>query len=200
MSTLTGVTQLAVGAALRRFSVSEYHRMIEAGILDEDDAVELLDGYIVLKMPRNPPHDTSLQRVRKRVEALLPSGLDVRIQCAVTLPESEPEPDVTVVQGDELTYATRHPGPGEIELVVEVADSTLQRDRNDKGRIYARAGIPIFWIVNLVDRQLEVNTTPSATGANPGYTQHQIYGLTGVVSLVLNGKVVGGIPVRDLFP
>src|SRR3954447_11137654 len=85
--------------SLRRFSVDEYHRMIETGILDETDRVELLDGYVVLKMPRNPPHDGTIQKVQKRLLQFAPVGWEVRIQSALTLPESEPEPDLAVVRG-----------------------------------------------------------------------------------------------------
>src|SRR4051812_8054697 len=95
--------------SLRRFSVDEYHRMIETGILDDTDKVELLNGYVVFKMPRNPPHDSTLQRVQKRLFRLLPPGWDVRIQSAVTLAASEPEPDIALVRGDESRYVARHP-------------------------------------------------------------------------------------------
>jgi len=147
-------------------------------------------------MPRNPPHATSLQRVRKRIERLTPAGWDVRIQSAVTLPDSEPEPDVAVVRGDELTYAARHPGPADIGLLVEVADSTLQRDREDKGRIYARAGILVYWVVNLVDRQVEVFVLSSgSTMATP-----QIFADGSSVPLVLDGTTVGTIAVHEVLP
>src|SRR4051812_9946272 len=96
--------------SLRRFSVDEYHRMIETGILDERDRVELLDGYVVLKMPRNPPHDSTIQRLERRIGRLLPAGWDLRTQCAITLSQSEPEPDLAVVRGDDTLYQTRHPG------------------------------------------------------------------------------------------
>jgi Uma2 family endonuclease len=197
MSALTiPTTRLAALAALRRFSVREYHDMIRAGILDEDDNVELLDGYVVLKMARNPPHDTSLQRARKRLEALLPSGWDLRVQSAVTFPDSEPEPDVAIVRGDELTYAAHHPGPSDVGLLVEVSDSTLDRDRNDKAPIYARAGIAVYWIVNLVDRQVEVRTAPSGSA----YGQLQVFAPGASVPLVLDGATVGQVPVQDLLP
>jgi Uma2 family endonuclease len=186
--------------SLRRFSVDEYHRMIQAGILDEDDPVELLEGYVVLKMPRNPPHDTALQLVRKRIEALLQPGWDTRIQSAVTLPDSEPEPDVAVVRGDERTYATRHPGPADVGLLVEVSDSTLQRDRDDKGRIYARAGIPAYWIVNLIDRQVEVLSGPSGPAPTPAYVQRQVFPGGTAVALVLDGNVIGAVAVQSLLP
>src|SRR5262245_36438306 len=199
-STMTTLTQLSAGAALRRFTVPEYHRMIQAGILDADDRVELLDGYVVLKMARNPPHDTALQRTRKRIEALLPAGWDVRIQSAVTLAESEPEPDVAVVRGDELTYASRHPGPSDVGLIVEVSDSTLSRDRDDKGPTYAQAGIPCYWIVNLIDSRVEVYNSPSGAISPPAYGSRQDFAAGATIPLVLDGVTAGTIAVADLLP
>src|SRR5262245_43751216 len=88
---------------LRRFSVDEYHRMIQAGILGEGDRVDLLAGQVVHKMPRNPPHDGTIQLVNKQALAHLPGGWCVRIQSAITLSDSEPEPDLAVARGDERT-------------------------------------------------------------------------------------------------
>ena len=139
-------------AGFRRFSVAEYHRLIEIGILTEDDNLELLEGYLVHKMSRNPPHDAAIQKITKKLLRVLPAGWDLRVLSAVTLKESEPEPDFAVVRGDETAYLTHHPGAADVGLVSEVADSTLAGDRSDKGRIYARAGLPCYWIINLVDR------------------------------------------------
>src|SRR5271155_4814826 len=91
---------LGTMAGFRRFTVAEYHRLTEMGILTEDDNLELLNGYLVHKMARNPPHDGTVQRVRKRLEKVLPAGWEIRVQSAVTLSESEPEPDVAVVRTD----------------------------------------------------------------------------------------------------
>jgi Uma2 family endonuclease len=186
--------------SLRRFSVAEYRRMIETGILDEDDRVELLEGYVVLKTPRNPPHDSRIQRLQKRFYRLLPPGWDVRSQSAITLSDSEPEPDLAVVRGDDTLYQTRHPAPADIGLLVEVAESTLDRDRADKGRIYARAGVPIYWIVNLIDKCLEVYTQPSGPTATSGYVQRQDYGAGDSVPLVLDGVTVATIAAAELLP
>jgi Uma2 family endonuclease len=129
--------------AFRRFSVAEYHRLIETGVLTEEDKVELLNGYVVLKMLRNPPHDSRIQKLNRLLMALLPAGWDIRMQLAVTLASSEPEPDVAVVRGSPADYEVDHPGAGDIGLLLEVADSSLTRDRDDKGPIYADAGLPV---------------------------------------------------------
>jgi Uma2 family endonuclease len=122
------------------------------------------------------------------------------VQCAITLGDSEPEPDGAVVRGDARTYLTRYPGPGDVGLVIEVADSTLAADRIDKGRIYARAGIVCYWIVNLVDRQIEVYTSPSGPTAAPAFAQQADYHVGDAVPLVLDGTTVVSIPVQDLLP
>src|SRR5205823_2588074 len=108
----------------------------------------------------------------------LPPDWSLRIQSAITLSDSEPEPDLAVVRGDERRYAAHHPRPADVGLLIEVADSTLLGDRADKGRIYARAGIAIYWIVNLIDRQVEVYSAPSGSGDSSAYGQRTDYGET----------------------
>jgi Uma2 family endonuclease len=187
-------------AGFRRFSVAEYHRLIELGILTEDDNLELLEGYLVHKMSRNPPHDAALQKGTKRWLRFLPPGWDLRVQSAVTLTDSEPEPDFAVVRGDENVYLTRHPTAADIGLVVEVSDSTLPGDRDDKGRIYAGAGIACYWIVNLVDRQIEVYTAPSGATADPKFGQRLDYRPGDSVPLVLPGAAPIQVAVLELLP
>jgi Uma2 family endonuclease len=187
-------------AGFRRFSVAEYHKLIEIGILTEDDNLELLDGYLVHKISRNPPHDAAIQKIQKRLFRVLLPDWDLRIQSAVTLRRSEPEPDLAVVRGDETRYLTNHPGSADLGLVIEVADSTLDGDRIDKGRIYAEAGIACYWIVNLVDRQIEVYTLPSGANAAPEFAQRQDYQMGDDVALVLDARNVASIPVRELLP
>ncbi len=187
-------------AGLYRFSVAKYHKLIEIGILTEDDNLELLDGYLVHKMTRNPPHDACLQLIQETLPRLLPAGWCLRMQSAITLSQSEPEPDAAIVRGNARTYATHHPGPADVGLVIEVADSTLDSDRIDKGRIYAEAGIAVYWIINLIDRQVEVYTHPSSATATPAFAQRQDYRLGDDVPLLLDGAAVANIPVRELLP
>lgn len=187
-------------AGFRRFSVAEYHKLIDIGVLTEDDNLELLDGYLVHKMSRNPPHDAAIQKIMKRLFRLLPPDWDLRIQSAVTLSRSEPEPDLTIVRGDETRYLTNHPGPADIGLVVEVSDSTLDGDRIDKGRLYAEAGINYYWIVNIVNRQIEVYTQPSGATATPSFAQRQDFRRGDDVPLWLDGIAVASIPVSELLP
>ena len=174
--------------------------MIQFGVLNEDDPVELLEGYLVQKMPRNPPHDNCILKTLKRLSTLIPRGWELRVQSAVTLSESEPEPDFAVVRGDETSFAARHPGPNDIGLIIEVAESSLAGDRDDKGRVYAQDRIPWYMIVNLVDRQVELYSNPSGPAAKPGYHSQVVFGPNDRVPLTLDGAVVGSLLVSELIP
>jgi Uma2 family endonuclease len=187
-------------ASFPRFSVTRYQKMIEAGILTAEDKVELLENYLVLKMPRNPLHDGTILRLDKRLRKWLPAGWDLQVQCAIALPDSQPEPDFAFVREDPHDYTTRHPTPADIGLLIEVADSSLLRDQRDKTRIYARGGIVCYWIINLVDRRIEVYTQPSGPAAVPAYGAFQSYQPGDAIPLVLDGNTVATIPVADLLP
>jgi Uma2 family endonuclease len=182
-----------------RFTVKQYHRMIETGVLNTNERVELLEGRIVPKMPHNPPHDGTISLIHKRVGHLLPDEWLIRIQSAITTRESEPEPDLAVVSGPELAYLTRHPGPDDIGLLIEVANTTLQDDRIIKGGIYARARIQPYWIVNLIDFQIEVYSDPRG-GKIPGYRHRKIYRAPESIPLIVVQKNFGQIPVKDILP
>jgi len=187
-------------ASMARFSVARYQRMIETGVLSAEDKVELLENYVVLKMPRNPRHDSSVQRILRPVMRVLPPQWDVRVQSAITLADSQPEPDFAFVRGSSSAYENRHPGPADIGQLTEVADSSLLRDQRDKTRIYARAGIPIYWIINLVDQRIEVYSQPSGPTAIPAYGSFQVYQPGDALPLVLDGNTVGTLAVADLLP
>ncbi len=182
-------------AAFRRFSLDEYHRMIAGGILTDGEPFELLDGYMVKKMARGTPHDNALDELEGLLGPLLPAGWFLRGQRAVTLPPSEPEPDLAVVRGPRGRYKAGHPRPADIGLLVEVSDSSLAIDRTDKLAIYAAAGVPVYWVVNMPQRQVEVYSRP----ANAFYDGLVVYAPGQDVSVTLDGVAVGGIPVADLF-
>jgi Uma2 family endonuclease len=172
--------------------------MISGGILKEDDPVELISGWIVPKTPRNPPHDSTVTRLQRRLWAVLGPEWVIRAQCAVTLEDSEPEPDVAVAVGPDDRYDNHHPGPGEIAVVIEVAESSLVRDREEKASAYAAAQLPLYWIVNLAERQVEVYDEPAPDA--PVYRRRKDYYHEDAVPLVVFGRQVGLIPVRDILP
>jgi Uma2 family endonuclease len=183
-----------------RLTVEQYHQMIRAGILAEDAPVELLEGWLVTKMTKNPPHSFATRQLRRALERVVPAGWFVDSQEPLTGETSEPEPDVTVIRGDPRDYLQRHPEPGETPLVGEVADTSLRRDRGFKKQVYARAGIPVYWIVNLVDRQIEVYTDPTGPADNPDYRGQGDYGPADTVPVVIEGREVGRIAAQDVLP
>ena len=120
---------------MRRFTVEEYHRMIEAGVFAADERFELLEGWIVAEITRTPPHDVAIELLTDALRGALPAGWWVRVQSAITLTDSEPEPDLAVVRGAVRDHVQRHPDAAEIAVVIEVADSSLAPDRDLKGRV-----------------------------------------------------------------
>jgi Uma2 family endonuclease len=180
-----------------RLSVQQYHEMIRTGILTADDQVELLEGWLVSKMPKKPQHRIATRLTQKALEAIVPDGWYVDAQEPITLADSEPEPDVMIVKGETQDYFDRHPRAEEIALVVEVSDSTLERDRGTKKRMYARAGIPVYWIVNLVDSTCEVYSEPLVADAD--YQQIDLYDLTGMLSVLIEEREVGVVQVQELL-
>ena len=187
-------------SGFRRFSVAEYHQLIDIGMLTEDDDLELLDGHLVRKMSKGPIHDGTLSKVEKRLLKVLPSGWDTRNQSVLTLSCSEPEPDLLIALVDPDEYMTRHPTPVDTGVVIEVSNSTLDTDREDKGILYAADSIPTYWIVNLIDNIIEVYTDPDSAAEPPAYRTRTDYAPGQTVPLVLDGVTVAMIPVADLLP
>jgi Uma2 family endonuclease len=148
----------------RRWKRVEYERLIERGFFQAGDAVELLGGDIIVAEPQGSRHFAAVRAVEEALRAVFGPGWEVRGQGPVALDEeSEPEPDVAVVPGTYRDYAGAH--PSRAALVVEVSEASLALDRHHKGSLYARAGLAEYWIVNLVDRVVEVYREP---GRDPG--------------------------------
>jgi len=183
-----------------RLTVDQYHELIRNGTLTKDDPVELLEGELVTKMPKSPAHCMVTQLTRAALAKVVPAGWYVPTQAAVTLDDSEPEPDVMIVRGEPRDYPDRHPGPQDVALVVEIAHSSLDRDQTLKKRLYARTQFPVYWIVNIPDRQLEVYTEPSGPAEEPDYRKRQDYGPSDTVPVVLDGHEIGRIAVAQLLP
>jgi Uma2 family endonuclease len=146
-----------------RISVERYLGLVEAGVLGEGDRVELLEGVIVAMAPQNPPHAAGVARVYEAVRAAVGGRAHLRSQLALVLQRSVPEPDLALVPGSVDDYERAHPTTA--LLVVEVADSSLKQDRLSKAAIYAAAGIPEYWIVNLRDEVVEVMRDPDPAQA-----------------------------------
>jgi Uma2 family endonuclease len=170
--------------------------MLEAGILEEDNRVELLDGLLVTTMTKNPPHTVVTEKLRRSLERALPPDFSVSSQQPVTTADSEPEPDVMIIRGQHEDYLRRHPSPSEVPLVVEVSDDSLTRDRGQKLAVYARAGIARYWIVNL--RKWVVEAYADPTGAT--YRTRRDYAAGSSIPLVIDGAEVASISVDSFLP
>lgn len=156
-----GLTHPNVIASGRRITVDEYHRMIEAGSLGEDDHVQLIAGAVVAMTPQGPAHALAIQNLTRLLARRLAPDLALRPQLPLTLPDdSEPEPDLAVVRLEDARSREHHPRTA--LLVVEVAGDSLRLDRQAKAALYARAGIPEYWIVNLPESTVEVHRDPDS--------------------------------------
>lgn len=187
------------GAPVWQLSLEQYHRMIQTGILTDDDPVEFLEGLLVAKMPKNSPHSLAPYLTRNALAQVVPVQWYVDAQEPLTVDDGEPEPDVLVVRGERRQYCDRRPQVQDVALVVEVSDTTLDRDRTLTKRIYARAMILMYWIVNLVERKVEWYAHPSVSeGAD--YAQRQDGTEDDVIPVVLDGVAIARLPVRDLLP
>jgi Uma2 family endonuclease len=184
---------------LARLTVDQYEAMVESGVFTKRDRFTLIDGLLVAKVSKNPPHVLVAKNVCDELAKLIPSGWDFRIEAPVRLPPgSEPEPDVSMARGSKKDYANRHPGPADLAMVVEAAESSLSDDRQ-MANVYGPAGIPVYWIVNLKGRQVEVYTLSKRRGAG-GYGKPRIFKPGQSVPVVIDGAEVGRIAVSDILP
>ncbi|HAM56527.1 MAG TPA: hypothetical protein DCQ64_14475 [Candidatus Rokubacteria bacterium] len=184
---------------LRRWTRAEYDRLVDLGVL-HGEPVELIGGQLVVAEPQGSYHATAIGAVDDALRAALPPGWVVRAQMPVALDdESEPEPDLAVVPGERADYRADH--PARPALVVEVAESSLAFDRQDKGSLYARGGVHDYWIVNLVERVLEVYRDPGPDPTAPygwRYRAVERLGPAAVVSPLALPSV--RLAVSDLLP
>jgi Uma2 family endonuclease len=150
----------------RPFTKNEYHRMIEAGILREDDRVELIEGNIIAMAPIGSRHVACVNRFNRLLNQALGDRAQVSVQNPVSLTRySEPQPDIAVLRPREDFYSAALPGPEDILLIVEVADASAVADRQDKLPLYARAGIPEVWLVDWIEERVEVCQEPWTDGS-----------------------------------
>jgi len=156
---------MAVWVSRRKFTVNEYHRMLESGILAEDDRVELIDGEIIEMAPIGSRHAACVRRLNNLFSRQVGDRAVVAVQDPVRLGEySEPQPDITLLRPRADFYAGSHPGPGDIFLVVEVAETSAEYDRQVKVPLYARSGIREVWVVDLAVGAVEVYREPTPDG------------------------------------
>lgn len=182
--------------SLYLWTPAQYRRMAELGVLTEEDKVELLEGVIVRKMTHNAPHDGTLQVVSRRLQSLIAGKWEIRSQSSLITIDSESEPDLAVVPGPEDRYGEEHPHSSEVLFVVEIANTSLKIDRR-KAVIYARGGIPVYWIVNVQDRQLEVFSQPDPV--NSVYLRQVVLREDQTVTVTIENQDLGQLEVRNLL-
>jgi Uma2 family endonuclease len=185
---------------LRRWKRVEYERLVENGVFAPGERIELIDGLLVVAEPQSPSHFTAVRLVERALVRAFGEGWDVRAQGPIALDDtSEPEPDVAVVRGELRDYVEAHPAVS--VLVVEVALTSLTFDRVHKSSLYARAGRPEYWIVNLVDRVLEVRREPVRSSSAPyGWDYRSVEMLGPVDSVYPLAAPAARIAVAELLP
>ena len=196
----TGPTTMPVpfaSPAVHRITVDEYERIIQAGALEDPGRVEFIDGYMVDKTGKNAEHGYTTKEVLKALDVRLPPGWTSRKEEPVRIPAyDEPEPDVAIVRGSDADYEHRLPTAADVALLVEVSATTLSQDRGKKLLAYARGGIRVYWIVNLVNRQVEVYSRPG----KKGYRSHKTFASGEQVPVTIGGQKLSPINVDGLLP
>jgi Uma2 family endonuclease len=184
-------------SGLYRITVRQYDRMIDDGSIAEDDRVVLIEGLLVNKMGRKRPHIVAGNKGLRMLSGIIPRGWYVAKEDPIVVSDwSKPEPDLAVVRGQAEDYIERDVRAADVALVVEIAESSLAVDRTDMTRVYAASEIPIYWIVNLVDQQLEVYSDPGPIS----YSSVLILKPGEDVRVIIDGVEIGWIAVADMLP
>ena len=206
MSTLTATPTTSppadpgwIPSPLYRMTIEQYEAMVASGVFTGRNRFHLINGYLVAKMTHNPPHRVADELCGVELARIIPvdryhvaAGKPIRLAHR----DSEPEPDRSVVRGKIRDYEDHHPGAGDIVLLVEVADTNLAADRELAAEVYGPAGIPVYWIVNLVHRQVEVYSDPGPEG----YRSCAVFREGQAVPVVIDGRPLGQVAVSDLLP
>jgi len=207
MSTITETQPVAAPGVLEwvpspeslyRLSIEKYEAMVRSGVFTKRDRFHLINGFLVAKpTTQHTPHSTADELCGKTLDRVFSSGWHVRGGKPVRIPSrmSMPEPDRSVARGGIRDYLARDPEPADVPLVVEIADSSLRDDRG-MAQVYGAGGIPVYWIVNLVDHQVEVYSGPSPAG----YGSHQVLKPGQDIPVVAGGVEIARIAVSDILP
>jgi Uma2 family endonuclease len=179
-------------------TVEQYEAVVESGAFKARDRFHLINGYLVAKMTQNPPHVVADELCGAELLRIIPPSWHLLSAKPIRLPgsDSEPEPDRCVVRGKIRDYEGRHPGPEDIAMVVEIADSSLPEDRKMAALVYGPSGVPVYWIVNVVDRQVEVFTEPGPQG----YRSRVDFPEGQAVPVIIDTQELGRIAVDDILP
>ena len=182
--------------SLYRLTVRQFRRMIDDGTIAEDERIELIEGLLVTKPRRHRPYIVAGNKGLRILWRMVPPGWHVAKGVPILTSDwSRPEPDLAVIRGVVDDYDDREATADDTALVAEIADANLPADRADMSRVYAAAGIPVYWIINLVDRQVEVYSDP-----RPGeYGSRQVFMPGQAVPVVIDGRPVGQVAVDDIL-
>jgi Uma2 family endonuclease len=184
-----------------RLTLAQYRRLRELDILKPGEQVEFLEGFLVLRQPE--PDGLAPRAILSRVSGQLPVDWAVHISHPLPLggysPESQPEPDLVIARRPVTCDSESQLAAKSVEIVIEMAGGFPTLERVDMARIYARASIPVYWVVNVIDKVIEVYTQPSGPGDSPAYAQRQDYAIGTAVPVILDGTTVGTIPVAEVM-
>jgi Uma2 family endonuclease len=184
-----------------RLTVRQYLAMIFSGIIPHGAHVELLDGRVVDKLTKFAPHNYTARQLGLIMKGLLRDPWLISEEKSVILGRNwRPEPDLAVIRGPNSRYRKVDPSAEDIGIIIEVADSSYAVDRGEKWRAYAAARILIYWIVNLEKSQIEVYTEPIGRGKKASYREMAAFGIDDELPVVIDGREVGGIIVKDMLP
>ena len=184
-----------------RITTDRYLRMVKARIFTEKDPVFLWRGRLVEKMTKGRQHSKAVTKLYKKLIGLMPEGWYVEQEQPMEIPDDGmPEPDISVIRGAVDDYPDRAPSSKDVALVVEVADSSVSADSGAVLEMYASEAIPVYWILNVPSRWIEVHIRPSGPAQFPSYRERRIYSLDEEVPVILDGREVGRFSVREIFP
>jgi len=178
---------------VRRFTVEEYFELGRMDFFGDDDKVELLQGYIVPKMVKYPPHERVLYRLVQFLQTIVPPGWFIRLQGVLQTADSAPEPDISLTRGTADDYPESHPRGKDVALVIEVADSSIKRDRR-KIEVYGNEGVPVYWIVNIREQCFEIYEQPRAgIDGKLAYTSRRVVAGNEAIALLVDGRVIANV-------
>ena len=183
----------------RPFSVDEYQRLLRSGVLRDPSGIELLEGAIISRHASSTRHDTALDKAHKALRRAFTEDWRVRSRCMLATPDSVIEADLLVHRGPVLNDPLRFPLLADVLLVVEVSDHSLGHDRDVRGRVYARAAIPNYWIINLLDGLIEAHAEPSGAREFPCYFRRHAYRGDEAIPIPIHGQA-RVISARELLP
>jgi Uma2 family endonuclease len=186
-----------IPSPLYRMTLEQYESLITSGFFTKRDDVHLINGYLVTRMAESTLHGAICEMIRLAIEAFLLATWHTRSEKGLRIPAqlSMPRPDLAIVRGVPRDYLARYPEPADTALVVEVSNTSLDEDRA-MADIYGAGGVPVYWIVNLVDGQVEVYSNPGPSG----YQTHEVLAPGHVLHVKLDGVEIGEIPVADILP